>query len=191
MPFGRNRMRPEPDAAGRRPIPMMGNVRWLIPVMLAVLLAACGRAGTGPAVAGSAASGTGSARAAAVSPARSPAASPARPPGRTAATTPAPRASVSVTGRVAAGPVTPVAQAGHPASRPVPGVRVEALRGTRVVAVARTGRRGYYRLRLRPGLYVIMVRVRGLPAQQPMSRTIIVSAGTRQIVNFTVDTGIR
>ncbi|MHB1597211.1 MAG: carboxypeptidase regulatory-like domain-containing protein, partial [Streptosporangiaceae bacterium] len=100
---------------------------------------------------------------------------------------------VAVTGRVAAGPVTPVAQAGHPASRPLPGVRVEALRGTRVAAVARTDRRGYYRLRLRPGLYVIMVRVRGLPAQLPADtrRTILVSAGTRQTVNFTVDTGIR
>ena len=174
---------------------MMGNVRWLIPVVLVGLLAACGgRAGTGSAASGSAASGpgaSGTGSAAAASPARSPAASPARPSGRTSATTPAPRAGVAVTGRVAAGPVTPVAQAGNPGSRPMPGVRVEALRGTRVVAVARTDRRGYYRLRLRPGLYVIMVRVRGLPAQQPTSRTIIVSAGTRQTVNFTVDTGIR
>lgn len=174
---------------------MMGNVRWLIPVVLVGLVAACGgraasgSAASGSAASGSAASGTGSAVAA--SPARSPAASTARPSGRTSATTPAPRAGVAVTGRVAAGPVTPVAQAGHPGSRPVSGVRVEALRGTRVVAVARTDRRGYYRLRLRPGLYVVMVLIRGLPAQQPTSRTIIVSAGTRQTVNFTVDTGIR
>ena len=174
---------------------MMGNVRWLIPVVLVGLLAACGgRAASGSAASGSAASGSaasGAGSAVAASPARSPAASTARPSGRTSATTPAPRAGVAVTGRVAAGPVTPVAQAGHPGSRPVSGVRVEALRGTRVVAVARTDRRGYYRLRLRPGLYVVMVLIRGLPAQQPTSRTIIVSAGTRQTVNFTVDTGIR
>ena len=176
---------------------MMGNARWLIPVVLVGLLAACGgRAGSGaaasgPGASGAGGSGPGSAPAAAASPARSPAASTARPSGRTSATTPAPRAGVAVTGRVAAGPVTPVAQAGHPGSRPVSGVRVEALRGTRVVAVARTDRRGYYRLRLRPGLYVVMVLIRGLPAQQPTSRTIIVSAGTRQTVNFTVDTGIR
>ncbi len=174
---------------------MMGNVRWLIPVVLVGLLAACGgRAASGSAASGSAASGSaasGAGSAVAASPARSPAASTARPSGRTSATTPAPRAGVAVTGRVAAGPITPVAQAGHPGSRPVSGVRVEALRGTRVVAVARTDRRGYYRLRLRPGLYVVMVLIRGLPAQQPTSRTIIVSAGTRQTVNFTVDTGIR
>jgi hypothetical protein len=50
-----------------------------------------------------------------------------------------------VTGTVAAGPVAPLARPGVPATRPVRGVAVEALRGNQVMATAYTDEAGRYK----------------------------------------------
>jgi len=95
-----------------------------------------------------------------------------------------------VTGTVAAGPVSPVARPGKPATRPVRGATVEALRGSKVVAVARTDRAGRYNLALRPGSYVILVTDHRYLSRRS-SKTVAVSAGETVKVRFVLDTGIR
>lgn len=95
-----------------------------------------------------------------------------------------------VTGTVQAGPVSPVARAGEPGTRPVAGATVEALRGTDVVAVARTDAAGRYELLLQPGSYVILAKPDQYRPRNP-GETITVSAGETRTVNFVLDTGIR
>jgi hypothetical protein len=83
-----------------------------------------------------------------------------------------------------------VSRPGQPNTRPVDGARVEALRGTDVVAFTSTDHAGYYQLQLAPGTYVIAVtypRLRPSPAEE----TVVVSAGQPQTLNFVLDTGIR
>ena len=105
---------------------------------------------------------------------------------RQAASPPASR----VTGTVAAGPISPVARPGQDATRPVRGATIEALRGTKVVAVAHTDRAGRYTLTLPPGSYVILVTARRYLSKQS-SKTVAVSAGETLKVAFVLDTGIR
>ena len=100
-------------------------------------------------------------------------------------------AIAQVTGRVLAGPVTPVSRAGQPNTRPVEGARVEALQGSRVVAVTHTDHGGYYKLALRGGTYVIAVTSRGFRLYAPRTRTVVAVAGHEVAANFTLDTGIR
>lgn len=100
-------------------------------------------------------------------------------------------ATAQVSGRVLAGPVTPVSRAGSPNTRPMAGARVEALQGNRVVAVTHTDHGGYYELALRAGTYVIAVTNRGFGSRGPSTRTVVASAGHEVTVNFTLDTGIR
>lgn len=96
----------------------------------------------------------------------------------------------TVTGTVAAGPVSPVARPGAPATRPVHRAIVEALRGNKVVAVARTDRAGRYNLTLPPGTYVILVKAHSYLTSRS-SKTVAVSAGETLKVGFVLDTGIR
>jgi len=97
----------------------------------------------------------------------------------------------SIAGTVLAGPISPVSRAGHPNTRPVQGASVEALRGSQVVAAARSDSAGHYDLKVQPGTYAIRVTSAGylLARQQP--RIITVSAGQRETVTFQRDTGIR
>jgi hypothetical protein len=95
-----------------------------------------------------------------------------------------------VTGTVAAGPVAPVARPGEPATRPVRGATVEALRGSKVMALARTGAAGRYTLALPPGTYLIRVTARRYLSKQS-SKTVAISAGETLKVAFVLDTGIR
>lgn len=96
-----------------------------------------------------------------------------------------------VTGHVLAGPLTPVSRPGQPSSRPVDGALVEAMRGTDKVAVTRTDHAGYYQIALQPGTYVVAVSHAGFLRSIPAVRTVVVAAGHREIVDFTLDTGIR
>lgn len=105
---------------------------------------------------------------------------------------PAPGAQASrVAGTVTAGPVTPVARAGTPDSRPLAGVTVEALRGGVAVAVARSDDRGRYEITVRPGTYLIRVEAPGRFLSRHPGETVTVSAGETVTVNFPLDTGIR
>jgi hypothetical protein len=105
-------------------------------------------------------------------------------------TTGSPPVASGVAGHVSAGPVTPVSRPGQPDTRPVDGARVEALRGTDVVALTSTDRAGYYQLQLAPGTYVIAVTYPGL-RPSPLEKTVAVSAGQLHTLNFVLDTGIR
>ena len=92
-------------------------------------------------------------------------------------------------GMVRAGPVTPLARPGVPATRPLPGATIDALRSGEVVATAHTDAGGEYQLRLLPGSYLIRAKA-GYPAGQG-GQAVTVAAGQRLTVNFTLDTGIR
>jgi Carboxypeptidase regulatory-like domain len=101
------------------------------------------------------------------------------------------QAAAVVSGRVLAGPVMPVSRPGQPNTRPVEGARVEAARGSHVMAVSHTDSGGYYKLTLRPGSYVISVTNPGFRLYPPKTRTVVAAAGQEEILNFILDTGIR
>lgn len=95
-----------------------------------------------------------------------------------------------VTGTVAAGPVSPLAQPGVPANRAVPGMTVEALRGNKVVATAGTDEAGRYRLILQPGTYLIRVQSDKYLSRQA-SKIVTLARGQKLTVSLVFDTGIR
>jgi carboxypeptidase family protein len=99
-------------------------------------------------------------------------------------------ATSAVTGMVAAGPVSPVARPGQPATHPVRGAIVEALRGGHVVAVTHTDNAGRYELSLPPGTYVILVKDERYFSMRK-SENVALSAGDTTRVVFVLDTGIR
>jgi len=101
----------------------------------------------------------------------------------------APPASL-VTGRVAAGPVAPLARPGVPATRAVRGATVEALRGNHVMATAYTNEAGRYELRLQPGTYLIRTQSDKYLSRQA-NKTVTLSRGQKLTVNLVFDTGIR
>jgi carboxypeptidase family protein len=95
-----------------------------------------------------------------------------------------------VTGTVLAGPVSPVSRPGVPATRPVRQATVEALRGSDIVAAARTDAAGRYKLALQPGTYVIRAKAGRYLSRKP-AETINISSGETRTVDFVFDTGIR
>jgi hypothetical protein len=99
------------------------------------------------------------------------------------------RASL-VVGTVVAGPVSPVARPGEPATRPVSRATVEARRGSDIVVVARTDASGRYELTLEPGSYDILAKADRYFSKEP-GKTITISSGETITVNFVLDTGIR
>ena len=94
-----------------------------------------------------------------------------------------------VTGTVAAGPTDPLAQPSVPATRAVPGMTVEALRGNQVVATAYTDEGGHYQLRLQPGTYLIRAQSDKFLSRQA-SKTVTLSRRQKLTVNLVFDTGI-
>jgi len=95
-----------------------------------------------------------------------------------------------VVGKVAAGPVSPQARPGVPATRAVRGVTVEALHANQVMATAHTDEAGRYELRLQPGTYLIRSQSDKFLSGEA-SKTVTVSKGQRLTVNLVFDTGIR
>ena len=94
-----------------------------------------------------------------------------------------------VTGMVAAGPVSPGARPGVPATRAVRGATVEALRGGQVVATTYTDEAGRYELRLHPGTYLIHARSDKYLSTEK-SKKVTLSRGQKLTVNLVFDTGI-
>jgi hypothetical protein len=94
-----------------------------------------------------------------------------------------------VTGTVAAGPVSPGALPGVPATRAVPDATVEALRGNQVIATAHTDEAGRYELRLQPGTYLIRTQSDKYLSREK-SKTVTLSRGQKLTVNLVFDTGI-
>jgi hypothetical protein len=99
-----------------------------------------------------------------------------------------PPASV-VTGTVAAGPVSPGALPGAPATAAVRGATVEALRGNQVIATGRTDQAGRFEFRLQPGTYLIRAQSDKYLSKE-QSKTVTVSKGQKLTVNLVFDTGI-
>jgi hypothetical protein len=95
-----------------------------------------------------------------------------------------------VTGTVAAGPVSPLARPGVSATRAVPGLPVEALRGNQVRATAYTDKAGRYELSLQPGTYLIRAQSDKYLSREA-SKTVTISRGQKLTVNLIFDTGIR
>ena len=91
----------------------------------------------------------------------------------------------SVHGTVMRGPITPVCVRGKSCSKPAAGVTLRFSSGRAVVAQARTGRDGSYRVSLPAGSF----SVAGPKGLQP--REIRVSGGGSRRVDFVIDTGIR
>jgi hypothetical protein len=95
-------------------------------------------------------------------------------------------------GSVTRSPTTPVCSNEAPCSEPAAHVNLRFLRGTTLVATARTDLRGRYRLRLPRGVY--NVRVAGAPAGGIGGRIAPASVRVRAAwrhQNFDIDTGIR
>jgi hypothetical protein len=95
-----------------------------------------------------------------------------------------------VTGKVAAGPISPLARPGVPSTRAVPGATVEALRGNQVMATTHTDEAGRYELRLQPGTYLIRAQSDKYLSKEK-SKTVTVPRGEKLTVNLVLDTGIR
>lgn len=95
-----------------------------------------------------------------------------------------------VTGTVAAGPMSPLARPGVPATRAVPGIMVEAVRGNQLRATAYTDEAGRYELRLQPGTYLIRTQSDKYLSRQA-SKTVTLSRGQTLTINLIFDTGIR
>jgi hypothetical protein len=83
------------------------------------------------------------------------------------------------------GPVTPVCVVGKSCSKPAPGVTLRFSKGSTVVARARTGRDGSYRVSLPPGRYWV-AGPKGL-----RSRNISVPGNGSRLLDLVIDTGIR
>jgi hypothetical protein len=95
-----------------------------------------------------------------------------------------------VMGRVTAGPTCPVERVGHPCPpRPVV-AEVQARAGARVVASARSGADGTYRLELASGSYTLVAVTQNL-LPRCTTLTVTVIPGQTTSADITCDTGIR
>jgi hypothetical protein len=103
---------------------------------------------------------------------------------------PASTPASGVTGTVTAGPISPVAGRGKPTTRPVHGAAVEALRGSKIVAVAHTDEAGHYQLTLPHGTYLILVKSSRY-LSSISSKRVTLTPGEALKVSFVLDTGMR
>ena len=92
-------------------------------------------------------------------------------------------------GKVTRGPLQPVCQEGVPCDGPALGITLVFVRDGNVVARARTGADGSYRVGLAPGRYSVRIVPRALVPPEP--RTVSVPTRTFRRVDFSIDTGIR
>jgi hypothetical protein len=111
--------------------------------------------------------------------------------GSTSGTSPTTRPRLGVvTGRVTAGPTCPVERVGHACPpRPVVG-DVQARADARVVASARSGAYGTYRLELPSGSYTLDAVTQNL-LPRCTALTVTVTSGQTTSADITCDTGIR
>ena len=96
-----------------------------------------------------------------------------------------------VEGTVLAGPRCPVERAERPCRpRPVPGAQVWLLRGNKVVARGITAPDGSFRLRSRPGRFVVRATNVG-NYRSTASQAVTLRARKTETVRLLLDTGIR
>jgi hypothetical protein len=101
----------------------------------------------------------------------------------------APPTSV-VAGTVSAGPVSPLARPGVPATVTVRGTTVVVLSGSQVIATTRTDQAGRYEFKLQPGTYLIRAQSDKYISKEK-SESVTLSPGQDLTVNLIFDTGIR
>ena len=98
-------------------------------------------------------------------------------------------ALVLLHGVVMQGPTQPVCQVGVPCSKPAAGVQLAFTRSTGALVTVRTDSRGRYSVRLARGTYTVkLVPPRKIGGIAPRSFT---ARGTKQLLDFDIDTGIR
>ena len=95
-----------------------------------------------------------------------------------------------IAGVVTRGPTTPVCRVGVPCSEPAAGIVIAVWRDGGLVARAATAADGTFRLRLRPGAYVVGV-ARKLPVGGSQPKAVLVRPGRFTAVRLAIDTGIR
>jgi hypothetical protein len=95
-------------------------------------------------------------------------------------------------GVVMRGPITPVCRVGTPCEAPAAHVDIRFhLSGAKSSQVVRTDGNGRYRIRLRPGAYVVSSGEASLIAHGIDPRTVRVRARRDTRADFHLDTGIR
>ena len=100
-------------------------------------------------------------------------------------------ATADLSGRVVAGPTCPVEVEGSPCPpAPVSSAIVELVNGSDVVARARTGSDGTFRLSAAPGSYTVRAALTG-GYQSETSAPVTLRAGDEASVTLLLDTGIR
>jgi hypothetical protein len=98
--------------------------------------------------------------------------------------------SGTVSGRVLAVPCAPVEKVGSPcAGRPVAGLELDYVVGTKVAGRTITDGEGNYAIRLVPGTYTVTFKSYMRVISGPTK--IAVSAGANVVANYLVDSGIR
>jgi hypothetical protein len=99
-------------------------------------------------------------------------------------------AATGLQGRVMRGPIMPVCRVNVPCDAPAKGVTLRFARNGRVVATATTNAKGWYRVVLKPGRYVVRTNRRG-PEARPTPALATATSGRFRRVDFHLDTGIR
>lgn len=88
------------------------------------------------------------------------------------------------------GPTTPVCRIGVACEEPAKGVLLQFKRDGRIRAQVRTGRKGWYQVKLRPGRYVVTAPALR-PGQQLGPRAVRAPRGHLGRVDFHLDTGLQ
>jgi hypothetical protein len=101
-----------------------------------------------------------------------------------------PRLTSGLRGVVMRGPTKPVCEDYEPCEEPAAGVLLQFRQSNRIVARVKTGSRGGYRVKLRPGRYGVTTPKRGVGAGLT-PRSVRVPKGRLARVDFHIDTGIQ
>jgi hypothetical protein len=98
------------------------------------------------------------------------------------------QAPTGLFGNVTRGPISPVCRVGYPCDAPAKGATFLIQRNGHATWV-HTSSTGHYRIRLKPGRYLVTTGNFGPGSIKPSSVRVPASGYAR--VNFTIDTGIR
>jgi hypothetical protein len=101
-----------------------------------------------------------------------------------------PRLTSGLRGVVMRGPTKPVCEDTEPCEEPAVGVVLQFKQANRIVARVKTGSRGGYRVKLRPGRYGVTTPKRGVGTGLT-PRSVWVPKGRVARVDFHLDTGIQ
>jgi hypothetical protein len=101
------------------------------------------------------------------------------------------RPDSGIRGKVVYGPTCPVERPGEKCERPYDAkLRIRTRSTMKIVVTVRSGKDGRFRVRLRPGRYVVEpASTRRYPAAEPVPATVHAHRFTRVTVSF--DSGIR